>query len=126
MKTTSFALEPLRCAFEHPAHGVVGLVDDLLRLCSEHELRLTLQANGVSVASLADDSEEVIDPPPGKSVLRAMLARVATLCNERAPNSVSPYGGKGELLAATDPPTIFRVTFKNTPSEQTLEILPAR
>src|SRR5262249_56235813 len=57
-----------------------------------------------------------------KSVFRAILARVAALCNEHAPNSVSPYGGEGEISVGTNPPTLFRVAFTNTPGEQRLEV----
>ena len=38
-----------------------------------------------------------IDVPLQKSVVRAALARVAVLCNERIPGSVSPFGGQGRL-----------------------------
>jgi hypothetical protein len=47
---------------------------------------------------------------------------MAVLCNERTPNSVSAHGGEGELSVCTNPPTVFRVAFTNTPGEQRLEI----
>jgi hypothetical protein len=65
-----------------------------------------------------------MDVPLRKAVLRAVLARLAVLCNERNPNSVSPYGGHGELLAGGNPPMVFRVAFANTTAEQKLELLP--
>jgi hypothetical protein len=52
------------------------------------------------------------------------LARVAVLCNQRTPNSVSPYGGQGELLIGPEPTTTMRVAFVNTPDEQSLELAP--
>jgi hypothetical protein len=124
MNTTSPFAGTLRNAFERPSRGVVGLVDDLLRLCQEQGLQLDWQADRCRVRSLAGGSEEVLDRPVRKSVFRAILARVAALCNERSPNSVSPYGGQGELLAGGDPAAIFRVTFANTPDEQRLELIP--
>src|SRR5208282_5382429 len=61
-----------------------------------------------------------------KSVFRAILARVAVLCNERSPNSVSPYGGQGEVSVGADPAMTFRVEFANTPDEQRLELTRVR
>ena len=61
-----------------------------------------------------------IEVPLQKSVLRAVLARVAVLCNERKPNSVSPYGGQGEMSVDADPATAIRVTFVNTPDRTEL------
>jgi hypothetical protein len=115
-----------RKAIDHPAQGIVGLVDDLLRLCRERGLHLDWQADCCRVRPLAGGSEEVIESPLRKSVFRAILARVAVLCNERTPPSVSPYGGQGELTAGDNPATIFRVNFTNTPGEQRLELTPLR
>lgn len=97
MKTTSKIAEAIRDAIEHPRDGVVGIVDDLLRLCPEQGLRLEWQADGCRIRCCVGDSEETIDVPRRKSVFRAILARIAVLCNEQVPNSVSPYGGKSEL-----------------------------
>src|SRR5438876_9525808 len=100
MNTTSPFSVALWSAIERPTRGVVGLVDDLLRLCQQQGLQLDWQADHCQVCSLADGSEEVLDRPVRKSAFRAILARVAALCNERSPNSVSPYGGQGELLVS--------------------------
>lgn len=123
MNTTAQLSGALRSAFERPSGGVVGLVDDLLRLCPEHGLQLDWQADRCRVRSRADDWEEILNKPLRKSVFRAMLARVAALCNKRSPNSVSPYGGKSELMVGADPPAIFKVTFANTTEEQKLELM---
>jgi hypothetical protein len=125
MNTTSEFSGALRSVFEGPTRGVVGLVDDLLRLCQEHGLQLNWQADRCRVRSPAGRWEEVLSAPLRKSVFRAVLARVAALCNERSPNSVSPYGGQGKLVAGADPATVFRVSFANTPDEQwfTLSLL---
>jgi hypothetical protein len=122
MNTTSKLAEALCDAIEHPRRGVVGIVDDLLRLCPAQGLRLDWRANGCRIRCHPGDSEETIDVPLRKSVFRAMLARIAALCNEQTPNSVSPYGGESELSIGTNPPTLFRVTFSNTPAEQLLEL----
>jgi hypothetical protein len=54
--------------------------------------------------------------------LRALLARLAALCNEQTPNSVTPYGGQGQFSPGTSPPAVFRVAFINTAAEQKLEL----
>jgi hypothetical protein len=114
--------ERLQRAFEPTGRGVIGLVDDLLGLCREQGLQLDWQADHCRFRSVSAEPQESTEIPLQKSVFRAILARMAALCNERTPNSVSPYGGEGELSICTDPPTVFRVVFTNMPDEQRLEI----
>jgi hypothetical protein len=114
--------ELLRQVLTHPTGGITGLVDDLLMLCFEHHLQLDWQANRFRVRSSGGDWEELLEVPLRKSVFRAVLARVAVLCNERNPNSVSPYGGQGELSIGEGSPAVYRITFANTPGEQKLEL----
>lgn len=125
MKTTSQLSAALQAAFERPAGGVVGLIDELFRLCPEQGLRFDWQDDRCRVRSLGNGSEEVLDRPLPRSVFRAMLARVAALCNERRPGSVSRYAREGQVLAAADPARLFQVTLTNTTEEQTLEVVPA-
>jgi hypothetical protein len=114
--------ERVRRAFEPTRDGVVGLVDGLLDLCREQGLRLDWRADRCRVHPLGGRPEGSTEIPLSKSVFRAILARIAALCNERVPGSVSPYGGEGELAVGTDPPTVLRVAFTNTPGEQKLEV----
>jgi FMN phosphatase YigB (HAD superfamily) len=125
MSATAHHTRDLRSALEHPTRGVVGLVDDLLKVCLEHGLQLDWQADRYRVRSLGGDWEELIDVPLRKSVFRAILARIAALCNEQCQNSISPYGGQGELSAGANSSTVFRVTFVNTTAEQKLVLLTA-
>lgn len=53
-------------------------------------------------------------------MFRAVLARVAVLCNEFALSSVSLYGGKGQLAVASGP--VLGVEFANRPGDQRLSI----
>ena len=122
MNNSSPFPERIQRVFEPTRHGVVGLVDNLLGLCGEEGLQLDWQADQCRVGPLGDASRVVIEIPLAKSVFRAILARIAALCNERIPNSVSPYGGEGEVSVGTEPSTVLRVSFVNTPSEQSLEI----
>src|SRR5207249_3660110 len=113
--------ERLRRVFTPTQRGVVGLVDDLLDSCREQGLQLGWHGNRCHVRPIGAEPQESVEFPLPKSVFRAILARLATLCNEQSPNSVSPYGGESELSVGTNPPTVFRVAFTNTPSEQELE-----
>ena len=66
--------------------------------------------------------EETLDLPLRKGVIRAILARVAALCNERQPGSVSPYGGRGETHLGPGPQAVFSADFMNTAAEQSLRL----
>jgi hypothetical protein len=112
----------IRRAFEPGERGVAGLVDDLLGSCGERGLRLDWQDDLCRVHLLGVEPNDVADIPLGKSVFRAMLARIAALCNERVPDSVSAYGGEGELSIPTDRLAVFHVEFANTPGEQWMEV----
>jgi hypothetical protein len=124
MTTTSELSESLRQILLHPSGGIVGLVDDLLILCRQHGMQLDWHVDGCRVRFFDRDGEDSIALPRGKSIFRAILARVAVLCNERKADSVSPYGGEGELLLPSDPLVVIKVAFTNTTSEQRLELLP--
>jgi hypothetical protein len=124
MSTTSQLSRLLQPILTRTAGGVVGLVDDLLRACRQYELQLDWRADRCRVRSFNGAWEELTDVSLRAAVFRAVLARVAVLCNQRAPNSVSPYGGRGELTTGENPPSAFTVTFTNTAAEQKLELLP--
>jgi hypothetical protein len=119
--TTSFT-DRIQGVFQPTPRGVVGLVDDLLMLCRDQPLQLDFQDGYCHVRTLGVVSHDAVDVPLQKSVFRAVLARIAALCNERRPNSVTPYRGEGEVSIRTDPPAAFHVTFTNTPAEQRLEV----
>lgn len=123
MITTSRYSDDMRKAILEPTRGVIGLVDDLLTLCRDHSLELNWRGDLCRIRSHGGDWEELVNLALPKSAFRSILARVAALCNERIPNSVSPYGGKGELHVGTEPEAIFQVAFVNTPDEQCLELL---
>lgn len=122
MKPMSPFPERLQTTFEPTRRSVAELVDDLLSLCTEQGLHLDWQAGQCRVRPLGAEPHELVEIPLPKSVFRAILARLAALCNERIPNSVSPYGDEGELSIRTNPPMVFHVVFTNTPGEQCLEL----
>ena len=110
-------------ALTTPTGGALRLADELLAASHEQDIRVGWQAGRCQVSIPSSEPPEQIEVPVQKSVIRALLARVAALCNERVPNSVSPYRGTGEV--AIDPKRVIRVKFVNTPDEQSLELSPA-
>ncbi len=127
IQSTPFA-ERVQKAFRPTPRGVVGLVDDLLGLCRVHQLRLRFADGHCSVRRLGTDDTDALTVPLPKSVFRAALARVAALCNDQHPGSVTPYRGEGEVVVPPSlspnctPPSTCYVSFTNTPSEQQLEM----
>jgi hypothetical protein len=133
-------LEPL-------SGGVVALVDRLLEFCREHDIEMHRTDAGVEVHPLVDDYELptedyfarpttewyrdrrhrqtlVTMPEVMNRLFRTVLARLAKLCDDHGPKSVSPYNGTGhiEFIGADGVPTLFRVAFMNSPSDNSLQI----
>src|SRR5208282_6197046 len=117
MSTTSTVSKTIWQIILQPSRGVAGVVDDLLMMCRKDNLQLEWQDGRCHLGSLVGDWEDWIDVPVRKSVFRAILARVATLCNEQRPDSVSLYGGQADLSVG-EPPAVMGVAFVNTPAEQ--------
>lgn len=124
MSTTLTALERLQQAITTPTNGVLGLVDVLLDIARQHPLQLRWRAGDCCVCLHDGEPSNGINVPLRKSVVRAALARVAVLCNQRQAHSVSPYRGQGEILVGAAPATAVRVEFVNTPDEQALGMAP--
>ena len=122
MNATSTLSDSLRLAFEPPATGFVGIVDNLLSICRGGTLEIVWHAGACRAKIRQGVTEESVEIPFRKSVFRAMLARIAALCNELEADSVSPYAGEGKLSVASEFPSLFQVTFVNTPDEQILAI----
>ena len=126
MSDSSTPLDRLGRALANPSLGVLGLVDELLAVASQQAVRLDWQAGRCRVSSPEGGPLDRIDVPLQKSVVRAVLARVAALCNERNPDSVSPYGGQGEISMRTDPSKTIQAMFVNTPEEQRVDMTSMR
>jgi len=95
----------------------------LLSVCWQYDICFDWQAGRCRIR-LWDDWEELADLPIRKSIFRAVLARIAALCNSQVPNSASPYGGQGELPVGQSSTAMMRVTFVNTVAEQRLVLAP--
>ncbi len=124
MSSTSTLAELIRPLFVPTQRGVVGLVDELLKICQDHRLDLDWNEGQCRVRSIGAVPEETFEAALPKSVFRALLARLAALCNQRSPGSVSPYGGEGQLTIGADPAVVFSVSFTNTPDEQRVRLMP--
>jgi hypothetical protein len=120
MNNSSSPSERLRRAHESPTRGVVGLVDKLLAISRDHGFHLRWKDGRCHAEVNEGRPSGLVEVPLQKSAIRAVLARVAVLCNERNPYSVSPYGGQGEVSIESDPDQRIRVTFLNTPEVQSL------
>lgn len=108
-------------ALKHPRAGVVGLVDELIAEAELQPIRLTWNAEHCRVER-GDSGGERFEMPLAKSVFRAALARVAFLANKVAADPISPYGGKGKIILASDGTRRIHVCFVNTTQVQTLDL----
>jgi hypothetical protein len=117
MSTTTNLSEIFRGILTRPTRGVVGLVDEVLTVCQEQGLALEWEPGSFRVHSQLG-WEELTGVRLRKSVFRAILARIASLCNECSPDS-APYGGQGRFSIGA---AAFKVKFVNTGEEQTLEL----
>ena len=148
-QTTSQSTDLLREILAHPARGVAGLVDELLLVCWKHDLELDWRPECLRVRSRGGDWEESSGTRVRPSVFRAILARMAVLCNEfkhshSEPEPVSPYGAdrvttfaittpdsmaclleggdSADSSARVETPIEFNVQFSNTAGSQSLKL----
>lgn len=113
-------------AFVPTPRGIVGLTEQLLAACAGEAVEFE-RIGDRCVCRWSENGETHEAPIPlPPAAFRPLLARIAVLCNEHRPNSVSPYGGESALLWAGDPPTVVRVKFVNTPDLQQLKFNGAR
>ena len=110
-------------ALTKPARGVVGVVDDLLATCPPEGLRLWWQQDACHAVKLGSTPTELTRVSLRKSAFRAVLARVAVLCNASG-ETVSPYGGRG-IVTTEDSGRRFHVEFVNTADDQHCDLAPA-
>ncbi len=112
----------LQSAFTPTQHGVVGLTEQVLAACVGRDVAFKRVGDQcVCRWAVAQETQEVAVPLP-PAAFRTLLARIAVLCNEHSPGSVTPYGGTGQLGVETRFPAVFQVAFVNTPGKQQLEL----
>ena len=113
----------LRQAFAPTRDGVGGLAEQLLGACAgggDAEFE-RVGDRCVYRWTVGGDTHEAT-APLRPAAFRTILARVAALCNERSPDSVTPYGGEVLLTVKDHPLTVLRVAFVNTPEKQQLRL----
>jgi hypothetical protein len=123
MNNPQLIMDHLESYMADPDRGVVGLVDDFLAAASEQDIRLGWEGGCLSADFLQGGTSRLMQVPLPKSVFRACLARIAALCNERSPGSVTPYGGDGEITLDADPSKMIRAAFTNTHETLGLELV---
>jgi hypothetical protein len=102
--------------------GIVGLTEQLLEACAGGEVEFERVGDRCVCRWLVsgDTQEAALPLPP--AAFRTILARIAVLCNEHNPNSVTPYGGQGLLAVKGQPAAVFQVAFVNTPEKLQLKL----
>lgn len=117
-QATEAILDVLRSAI-----GVVDLVDGLFSACVKEGRGIRLQwRTGGCFLRPDGEPELLLETLRTKSQFRAVLARVAVVCNDRCPNSVSPHFGRVTLPSAANDSQVIRVFLVNTPEKQSLQI----
>jgi hypothetical protein len=112
----------LRRAFAPTQGGIVRLTEQLLAACVGGEVEFErVKDRCVCRWTVSGDVQEATAPLP-PAAFRTILARIAVLCNQRSPDSVTPYGGEGQLALAGQPSTVFQVAFVNTPDKQHMKL----
>ena len=112
----------LQHAFAPTKRGIVGLTEQLLEACVGREV--VFKRVGDTCVCRWDENGETHEAPAPlpPAAFRTILARIAALCNEHRPYSVTPYCGEG--LLAINGCQSLRVAFVNTTSEQQLKVGP--
>lgn len=112
----------VRQAFTPTSLGIVGLTDQMLGACAGGDVVFERVGDCcVYHWTVEDDTQDGLVPIP-PAAFRTILARIAVLCNERRPNSVTPYRGEGLLTVPGQPSDLLHVRFTNTPEQQQLAV----
>ena len=104
--------------------GILDLVDDMLARCVNDQVRIVWCPGTVTEYPLSGRSPTSYEITLRNSAFRAVMARMAALCDRPDSEALSPYGGRGEFTDPRWPRVRFSVQFTNTPDEQRLELTP--
>ena len=118
MILTRTVADRLQLSFSPTPLGVVGLTDQLLGACIGGDVVSERVGDRCVYRWVVDGDAQEGVVPTRPAAFRTILARIAALCNERLPNSVTPYGGEGLLPAPGHSSELLRVRFINTPEQQ--------
>jgi hypothetical protein len=109
-----------------PENGLVGFVDEVLEFCRSGPFRFYWKPQLVTVENLSDGVRETYPVTIRNSVMRAVVARLATLASRGRKEAINPYGGHGEIRDEQHPEVYFQIDFMNTEDEQHLEVVPVQ
>ncbi len=112
----------LRRAFEPARRGVVGLTEQLLEAFAGGDVEFERVGDRCVCRWDADGGTQETTVPLPPAAFRTILARIAMLCIERSPNSVTPYRGESLLTVDGGTTKVVRVAFVNTPEKQQLNL----
>lgn len=113
----------VRLAFQPTPLGVVGLTDQLLAACAGSAVVFERVGERCVYRWTADGDTQEGTVPFAPTAFRSILARIAVLCQESCPESVTPYRGEGSLPVPGHPSEQLRVRFVNTPEQQQLTLI---
>jgi transcriptional regulator with XRE-family HTH domain len=113
------AAEEVLAEMANPSGGIIGIVDRLLAIAAERPFRIEAADGGYRVTMSGREAMASSHRP----IFRAILARVAVLCDEQAPGTFSPYGGRGTIERGNGP--ALSAVFVNTTDKQSLELSPS-
>jgi len=99
--------------------GVIGLADDLISYCTDHQLDLSLTPTNCTIFDSDHQQKEVLPNTLPRSAFRALLARFTVLCNHSA--GMTPYGGTGRIALPDSLPWID-ISVQNTNDQQSLDL----
>jgi hypothetical protein len=112
----------LRRAFAPTQRGIVGLTEQLLGAFVGGDVAFEPVGDRCVCRWTVSGETQEATVPLRPAAFRTVLDRIAVLCNERSPNSVTPYGGEGLLAVKGQPATAVQVAFVNTPDKQQLKL----
>ncbi len=104
--------------------GILDLVDDMLARCVNDQVRIVWCPGVVTEYPLSGTSPTSFEVTLRNSAFRAVMARMAVLCERPDSEPVSPYGGRGEFTDRRWPRVRFSLQFTNTADDQRLELTP--
>jgi hypothetical protein len=104
----------LKDAMTPGSRGIIDSVDKLLRFAQDHPIAMDEHETTIRIRLLDIELREPFQFSFKRRVFRVILARIAAICNDLRPGSVSPYGGSGDLAVPGNPSRLLHADFSNT------------
>lgn len=121
MSVASAHLRTLQRDLSTPSDGIRSVAKTLIEAAQNYDMTLNWD-NGRCLVTVKNDSvSESIEVPLRRSVIRATLAHLATLCKADHPDALSPYGGEGRITL-NEHSGSHLIVFVNSPTELRMDI----